>query len=152
MPTKKTTTTTMTSQQPASTSLVRPPSFVMWIHLRVSAVPAAAAAAATMIDATEPGRASRTSSTTRTVGGPPCDGDGDDGEASNIERRWWAASDSLETRVYTAPLGRSSHSTVRDAALPPALAAPRVPRPVSLRPAGRRSLFSVSRMRNSCAR
>lgn len=41
--------------------------------------------------------------------------DTDDEKGNDIERRWWAASFSLETRVYTALLGRFSHSFVRDA-------------------------------------
>lgn len=43
--------------------------------------------------------------------------DGGDEKGNDIERRWWAASFSLDTRVYTALLGRFSHSFVRDAIL-----------------------------------
>lgn len=45
------------------------------------------------------------------------DDDGGDEKGNDIERRWWAASFSLDTRVYTALLGRFSHSFVRDAIL-----------------------------------
>lgn len=116
----------MTTISRANTSLIRPrsgaPSFVMRIHIRV----VAAAATMTMIDATPdstlffPSRVSILSTTSERRGCRSTMSTKVTEKAMTSNRScWWAASFFflLQTRVYTALLGRFSHSFVCDAIL-----------------------------------